>query len=186
VRQSETLLFSVEPGGQPAQDFEDFFFEHYARLVRVLLRLLGNPSQAEELAADAFFRFHRHRPEIRSAENPAGWLYRTAFNLGLDALRTDARRRHREESAMRESPANNRAGDPLFRILAEEKRERVRTALARLKPVQAQVLLLANSGFTCPEIAAMLTLRSDSLYTLISRARAQFEKEYLNLYGRTE
>jgi DNA-directed RNA polymerase specialized sigma24 family protein len=52
--------------------------------------------------------------------------------------------------------------------------------------MQGQVLLLTSSGFTSPEIAAMLAVKSDSLYTLISRARAQFEKEYLSLYGRSE
>jgi RNA polymerase sigma-70 factor (ECF subfamily) len=186
LQSREALLLRIEPGGPPQHEFEDLFFKHYPRLVRVLLRLLANPAQAEELAADAFFQFHRHRLEVRSTESPAGWLYRTAFNLGLDALRANARRMRREESAVRESLAHPPAGNPLFELLAEEQRERVRTVLARLKPMQGQVLLLTSSGFTSPEIAAMLAVKLDSLYTLISRARAQFEKEYLGLYGRGE
>jgi RNA polymerase sigma factor (sigma-70 family) len=162
--------------------FEALFRDQYPRLVRTLVRLVGNAGQAEELAADAFYRLHQHPGQ----ENPAGWLYRTAINLGLDALRANSRRARREEQAQRESVARQAAGNPLYELLAEEQRERVRTVMARLNPAQSQVLLMGSSGFTCKEMAAVLGAKPDSLYMLISRAKAQFEKEYLSLYGRAE
>jgi RNA polymerase sigma-70 factor (ECF subfamily) len=165
--------------------FESLFLEHYPRLVRTLLRLVGKSGQAEELAADAFCRLHQHRTQHRSEENLAGWLYRTAVNLGLDALRANSRRSRREEQSQRES-ATATPGNPLYELLAEEQRDRVRTVLAHLKPIQGQVLLMGSSGFSCKEIAALLGVKPDSLYVLISRAKAQFEKEYVNLYGRAE
>jgi RNA polymerase sigma-70 factor (ECF subfamily) len=168
------------------REFEELFLEHYPRLVKTLLRLVGNSGQAEELAADAFFRLHQHRAQNRSDENLAGWLYRTAVNLGLDALRANSRRSRREEHANREGRRNETPGSPLYELLAEEQRERVRTVISRLKPVQGQVLLMGSSGFTCKEIAALLGMKPDSLYVLISRAKAQFEKEYVSLYGRAE
>jgi RNA polymerase sigma-70 factor (ECF subfamily) len=167
------------------RDFEALFFEHYPRLVRTLLRLVGKSGQAEELAADAFCRLHQHRSQHRSEENLAGWLYRTAMNLGLDALRANSRRSRREEQSQRQ-PKDEPPGNPLYELLAEEQRDRVRTVLARLKPIQGQVLLMGSSGFACKEIAALLGVKPDSLYVLISRAKAQFEKEYVNLYGRAE
>jgi RNA polymerase sigma factor (sigma-70 family) len=176
--------------------FEELFLEHYPRLVKTLLRLVGNSGQAEELAADAFYRLHQHRDQRDGQEgadeNPAGWLYRTAMNLGLDALRANSRRSrreglaHREGLSHREELANRTPGNPLYELLAEEQRERVRTVISRLKPIQGQVLLMGSSGFTCKEIAEVLGSRPDSLYVLISRARAQFEKEYVSLYGRAE
>jgi RNA polymerase sigma-70 factor, ECF subfamily len=194
VRQShEALLLSDGPELTSDHVFEELFLEHYPRLVKTLLRLVGNPGQAEELAADAFYRLHQHRnlrgtpgtPESPD-ENPAGWLYRTAMNLGLDALRANSRRSRREERAQREGLGNQTPGDPLYELLAEEQRERVRTVISHLKPIQGQVLLMGSSGFTCKEIAEVLGSRPDSLYVLISRARAQFEKEYVSLYGRAE
>ena len=170
----------------PDADFEALFREHYVRLVRVLVRLVGSAGQAEELASDAFCRLHQHRAQLDSDENLAGWLYRTAMNLGLDALRSNTRRTRREETAQRADAVSQLSGNPLYELLAEEQRQRVRTALCRLNAVQGQVLLLSGSGFTCKEIAAVLGLKPDSLYVLISRAKAQFEKEYVNLYGRTE
>ncbi len=187
MRQSqEALLLSDGPGFGSDTVFEELFLEHYSRLVKTLLRLVGNPGQAEELAADAFYRLHQNGVHYRSDENPAGWLYRTAMNLGLDALRASSRRSRREERAYREGLTNETPGNPLYELLAEEQRERVRTVISHLKPVQGQVLLMGSSGFTCKEIAAMLGVKSDSLYVLISRARAQFEKEYVSLYGRAE
>jgi RNA polymerase sigma-70 factor, ECF subfamily len=187
VQQSQEALLPIA-GPELTSDhvFEGLFLEHYPRLVKTLLRLVGNPGQAEELAADAFYRLHQHRDIHGPDENPAGWLYRTAMNLGLDALRANSRRSRREERAYREGPASEIAANPLYDLLAEEQRERVRTVISLLKPVQGQVLLMASSGFTCKEIAAVLGVRSDSLYVLISRARAQFEKEYVKLYGREQ
>jgi RNA polymerase sigma-70 factor (ECF subfamily) len=190
VRQShEALLLRDGPeltSGSSDHVFEELFLEHYPRLVKTLLRLVGNPGQAEELAADAFYRLHHHRSQGQSDENPAGWLYRTAMNLGLDAMRANSRRSRREERAHREGLASQTPGNPLYELLAEEQRERVRTVISRLKPIQGQVLLMGSSGFTCKEIAEVLGSRPDSLYVLISRARAQFEKEYVSLYGRAE
>jgi len=152
----------------------------------MLTRVVGNSGQAEELASDAFYRLHRYRSQYRIEDYPAAWLYRTATNLALDALRANSRRIRREEHAQRDATANPAAGNPLFHLLAEEQRERVRTVIARLKPMQAQVLLMGSSGFTAKEIAALTGARLDSLYVLISRARAQFEKEYVGMYGRTQ
>jgi len=170
------------------RNFEELFLEHYPRLVKVLVRLVGSSGQAEELAADAFYRLHQHRAQNRAEENLAGWLYRTAVNLGLDALRANSRRSRREEQAQQEQGAmtTHAPGNPLYELLAEEQRARVRNVIFRLKPIQGQVLLMGSSGFTCKEIAAVLGVKSDSLYVLISRAKAQFEKEYVNLYGRAE
>jgi RNA polymerase sigma-70 factor (ECF subfamily) len=192
VQQSQEALLPIA-GPELTSDhvFEGLFLEHYPRLVKTLLRLVGNPGQAEELAADAFYRLHQHRERPRwneqgPDENPAGWLYRTAMNLGLDALRSNARRSRREEQAHREGAAGESFGNPLYQLLAEEQRERVRTVISHLKPVQGQVLLMGSSGFTCKEIAAVLGVKPDSLYVLISRARTQFEREYVKLFGREE
>ncbi len=188
---SEEAFLSFGPtvrARQPEADrvFEDLFAEHYPRLVRTLLRLVGNQAQAEELAADAFYKLYQQRPRQKPDENLAGWLYRTGMNLGLDSLRANNRRAQREERAGREALMNESESGPLHDLLAEERRERVRSVIAQLKPVQGQVLLMGSSGFTCREMASVLGLKPDSLYVLIARARAQFEQRYLKLYGRTQ
>jgi RNA polymerase sigma-70 factor (ECF subfamily) len=161
--------------------FEELFLEHYPRLVRTLLRLSSNRAQAEELASDAFCRLYQRGP---ISETAPAWLYRTAINLALDALRANSRRARREELATREqlrtaSPSN----DPLRELLAEEKRRRVRHVIASLKPAEGQLLLMASSDFSSREIAAVIGVQPESISTLLSRAKARFEKKYTNLYG---
>src|SRR5437588_10945615 len=78
-------------------DFEAAFLQHYSRVVSVLCRILGDRSRAEELANDVFWRLYRMLPQ--SDGNIAGWLYRTATNLGIDALRASARRIKYEHAA---------------------------------------------------------------------------------------
>jgi RNA polymerase sigma factor (sigma-70 family) len=185
-RNQETLLLSPGPESPAGPDFENLFLEHYPRLVKTLIRLVGDSGQAEELASETFYRLHRHQIAEGRDENLAGWLYRTAMNLAFDALRANARRSRREEQAQLERATDDTRANPLYTLLASEQRERVRSVIARLKPVQGQVLLMASSGFSCKEIATVLGLKPDSLYVQISRAKAQFEKEYVGLYGRTE
>ena len=176
----QAVFLTDEPETASGGVFEQLFLEHYPRLVRTLLRLVGNAGQAEELAADAFYRLYQNRPDA----NPAGWVYRTAMNLGLDAVRANSRRSRREETAQR--IFRTETSNPLAELLAEEQRERVRTVIGRLKPAQGQVLLMESSGFSGTEIAEVLGVRLDSLYVLLSRARTQFEKEYVRLYGREQ
>jgi RNA polymerase sigma factor (sigma-70 family) len=165
--------------------FEELFIQHYPRLVKTLVRLTGDPGLAEELAAETFCKLYQRRGG-GAGENPAGWIYKAGMNLGLDALRSNSRRLRREELAGKEAIRSGGGGGPLHELLAEEKRERVRLVIARMKPVQGQVLLMGSSGFSCKEMAEVLGLKADSLYTLIARAKAEFEKKYVGLFGGRE
>ncbi len=135
------------------RNFENLFVEHYPRLVKTLLRLVGDPGQAEELAAEAFCKLYKRWP-VEGDENPAGWLYKTALNMGLDALRANSRRLRREQRAGKEALRGGQSASPLHELLAEEQRARVRAVIAQLKPVQGQVLLMGSSGFSGKEMAA--------------------------------
>ncbi len=165
------------------QAFEGLFLLHYGRLVNTLARVVGDRGQAEELAAEAFYRLYKQGPDRRDLRNHTGWVYRVGIHLALDTLRSKLRRAHRETEAERAGLAAN-APDALQDLLSEEQRVRVRRVLARLKPAQAQVLILGGDGMPYRDIAVTLGLKTDSVYTLVCRARSRFEQEYLKLYGR--
>src|ERR1035438_7342596 len=76
---------------------EGLFRLHYGRITRMLARLTGDRGQAEEIAADVFHKLSRRPDLIQDRADVTPWLYRVATNAGLDALRTNARRRKREE-----------------------------------------------------------------------------------------
>jgi RNA polymerase sigma-70 factor (ECF subfamily) len=165
-------------------EFEQIFLTHYGRIVAVLFRLTGNRAQAEELAGDVFWKIYRQPLPPDRDHNVGGWLYRVATRLGIDALRATARRKRYEQAAGEAAYGADAAGDdPLAEVLREEKRCRVRTVLEAMKPAQAQLLLLRQSGLSYQELAEVFGVKATSIGTLLARAETDFEKRFRDLYG---
>ncbi|MDE3181031.1 MAG: sigma-70 family RNA polymerase sigma factor [Acidobacteriota bacterium] len=164
--------------------FGRFFRDHYPRVVGILSKMVGERSRAEDLAIEVFWKFYRHVPlpgmPGESGANPAGWLYRTATRLGIDSLRAEARRERYERKAA-SLPAASRNQNPLEDILEAETRQRVRQALAMLRPGQAQLLILRASGFSYRELASVFDVKPGSVGTMLVRSGACFRKRYSQL-----
>ena len=160
-----------------SREFDEFFVASHARLARLFRRVVGDPGQAEELAAEAFWRLHRKPPA--SDHNLIGWLYRTGLRLALDSLKKQKRRAHYEALGA-VSPAVRGPEDVLEQ---REQRDRVRQVLSVLKPDYAALLLLRSDGFSLGELAAMLNLNPGSAGTFLARAELAFRKEYVKRYG---
>jgi len=165
-------------------EFRAVFLQSYARIVAILVRLLGDRSHAEEVANDAFWRLYR-QPALQRDGKVGGWLYRTATNLGIDALRASGRRRLYEEAAGR-SKDESKAGGPLDDLLREEKCRRVRAVLASIKPGQAQLLILRSSGLSYKEVAEALNVKMSGIGTMLNRAEEEFRSRYIALYSNQE
>jgi RNA polymerase sigma-70 factor (ECF subfamily) len=67
--------------------------------------------------------------------------------------------------------------------LRAQRRMRVQTVLAALKPVSARLLLLRHAGLSYGELADALALKPASVGTLLARAAVDFEKRYRSMYG---
>jgi len=158
-------------------EFRAIFQQHYTRIVNILMRLLGDRTYADELANEAFWRLYR-QPSLQTAGNVGGWLYRTAMNLGIDALRMSARRREHEEAAGRIAQDNIQDG-PLDDLLRAERCRRVRQVLSLLKPAQAQLLILRSAGLSYKEIANALEVKATSIGNLLNRAEEEFRRRYI-------
>ncbi|HUX67637.1 MAG TPA: sigma-70 family RNA polymerase sigma factor [Terriglobales bacterium] len=159
--------------------FAAVFRQHYARLVGMVVRVVGERALAEEIADDAFWKLYQ-RPALQSdGHNVAGWLYRTGSRMGIDALRARQRRRLGQERVAAEA---ERAGPaleaPLGALVRLEQAAAVRRALRRLKPAQAQILVLRHSGLSYQEIALALRMRASSVGTTLARAEAAFQKAF--------
>jgi RNA polymerase sigma-70 factor (ECF subfamily) len=160
--------------------FEAVFAAHWSRVYAALFRLLGNREEAEELALDVFLQLYR-RPldaEENGPRNLAGWLYRVATHLGLNALRARKRRRRHEEEAGRLADDPPAGPDPAGELERTETQRQVRRALAAMKPRSAQFLVLRYSGLSYGELARALQVSAGSVGTLLARAEREFEKRY--------
>jgi len=166
----------MEPAAKPL-DFEAVFQLHYARIARLIARLVRDTARAEELAVEVFWKFWR-TPRAHGAR-AGGWLYRTAVRTALNELRAESRRARYESLA--DPPPG--APTPEQAHAAAEEREQVRRVLAGLDSRQAELLLLRGSGLSYEEVAAALSLNPASVGTLIARAQQAFRKEYVKRYG---
>jgi RNA polymerase sigma-70 factor, ECF subfamily len=165
-------------------EFRAVFLQHYARIVSILVRLLGDLSHAEEVADDALWRLYR-QPALQVDGNVGGWLYRTATNLGIDALRAFGRRRQYEKAAVG-ARDEGEAGGPLDDLLRKEKCRRVRAVLASIKANQAQLLILRSSGLSYKELAEALNVKMSGIGTMLNRAEGEFRNRYHALHQNEE
>src|SRR5574341_1322571 len=161
--------------------FESLFYEHWAPIYRLLLRLVINPAEAEDLALEAFFRLYQRHSTPEKEFNTRGWLHRVATNLGLHSIRSFKRREHYEitagKGALDEAPENRPS-----EILAEkEDRRFARLVLAQMNPRQAELLIMRYSGMGYKDIAEALSLSPTSIGPLLLRAEREFARHYRSL-----
>ena len=72
--------------------FEEIYRAHSGRLYGLVLRMVGNQSDAEDLLQDVFLAAHRKLDGFRGESALGTWLYRLATNQCLDYLRSRAAR----------------------------------------------------------------------------------------------
>lgn len=142
-------------------------FGHFApRVKSYMLRLGAEPLQAEELAQETLLAVWRKASAFdRAKAAPSTWIFTIARNLRIDA----ARRERRHEPAEDPSDAPDAAPAPDAVLAATQSAGRVRHALMKLPPEQAEVVRLSFfSDKPHAEIAVALDL---PLGTVKSRLR---------------
>lgn len=154
-------------------EFDRLFLDHYTQITAAAFRLVGDADEAEELAAETFWKLWQKPPG--SKENILGWLYRVVINLGYNRLRSYKRRSVYETGSMLQASSPE---SPQEILEQKQERLRVRAALAKLPERDVQVLLLHALGHSYKEIAAALALNPASVGTTLARAERKFESIY--------
>ena len=111
--------------------FEELYRAHAGKLFSVACRMLGNPTDAEDLLQEIFLSAHRKLDGFRGESALGTWLYRLATNHCLDYLRSRAARTNQLTDALDDEPGLVTAGS---RGLAEQTVTRMdlERAIARL------------------------------------------------------
>ena len=162
--------------------FEGLVDSHQAALLRHARAMLGSSigaaggarSGAEDVVQETFLRLAQKPPEIpaSAAGDPeaeravlSSWLHRVTRNLCMDALRSETRRKRREQMAAPEEAVPG----GLDRVEADDTRQAVEKSLERLPDDQREVLVLRLFGDqSYKEIAAITGKKIGTIGWLIS------------------
>lgn len=156
--------------------FEAIFYEHYPRIYAVLYRLVGDRMEADDLAAETFWKLWEKPPA--QDENVAGWLYRVATRIGYNALRAARRRAWYELRAGKDAIEQQPPPDPAGMAEQSSERERVRATLRQLPLRDVQILVLRHSGLSYQEISSAIEAAPAAIGSLLARAEKKFEAHY--------
>jgi RNA polymerase sigma-70 factor (ECF subfamily) len=151
---------------------------HQDRLLRYLLRLVGDEAVAEDTFQQTWVQV-AERVGRYDASRPFGpWLFTVARNLALDHLR-----RRRPESLDDVDEPAAPAGvesDPLTRAVARERTGRVAVALQALSPLDREVLCLRfEEDLALPELAQTLGVPMPTAKARLYRALARLRERML-------
>lgn len=178
MKQFKTRVVETGRDETRSAEFEDLFKEHWARVYSHLVRLVGDPLEAEDLALETFLRLYNNHSKQEDGFNLGGWLYRVATNLGLHSIRSWKRRERYELSAGQYAMEEAGEASPAEILAQEEQRQQVRLVLAQMNERQSRLLILRHSGLSYKEIASALNLAPASIGSLLVRAEREFEKRY--------
>lgn len=176
-----TLVRSAAGRGLAGQlAFETLVDRHQQWLVRLLKHLLGNRSDAEDVAQDAFVRAFLAIEECGDGARFRGWLRVIASRLAFNHRR-DARTRARYEEGSgvlgpgSTAPATGRL----------EGRDLLEQALGELSyPYREIMVLRFVEELPLKDIAEILEIGESAAKMRLQRARGEFQRAYERRGGR--
>jgi RNA polymerase sigma factor (sigma-70 family) len=153
--------------------FEDFYRAERNAIVRGVASALGDHDLATESVDEALARAYERWPEVASMDNPSGWVYRVAVNLGRSRLKRLDLERRKPPPPAREMPDIDAPTDP-----------EVARALDHLPlNLRRVVVLRVHLDWPIDEIAAVLGCPRGTVKSRLHRA---FRRLQSALDGRPE
>jgi RNA polymerase sigma-70 factor (ECF subfamily) len=129
------------PEEQPDhRNFAGFYRATVAPLRRYLARLLGNPSEAQDVAHDAYVRVYP-KVQDQSARSPEAVLYTTARRLAINQLKRRSVAPFLPGPADLDTTASSAPG-VAQQVMARQELAQLEAAIAQLPPGCRAVLLL--------------------------------------------
>lgn len=141
--------------------------ERYGDMVRRLCLVhLKNPADTEDIFQNVFLKYVLSPVVFESPEHEKAWLIRVTINACRDLVKSFFRSRTVPLEELLEQPAP----------LSEEHREVLEAVLALPPKYRDAVYLHYYEGYTAAEIGKLLGKNTNTVYTLLTRAREQLRE----------
>lgn len=160
--------------------FEQLITLYKNKIYGLCLRLTGNPTDAQDLAQDAFIRLYRALPGFRGQSAFTTWFYRIVANLWSNEVRKRSRQRtvpldaplQAGDGDMQRALADAGVADPDESLAKKEEREMVWRAINSLSQEHRAVLVLREMyDMSYEEIARSLECSEGTVKSRLYRAR---------------
>ncbi len=197
VEESDLVLVKrVQRGDKTAFDLLVRKYQH--KVVKLVLRYVRNPAEAEDIAQEAFIKAYRALPQFRGDSAFYTWMYRIAINTAKNSLAsrdrspirydldlTDPEESHGVQAKLQDPDT------PEGMALTEEIRGIVNSAIDALpEELKTAIVLRELDGLSYEEIAAAMECPVGTVRSRIFRAREAIDKRLREVFegglGRTE
>jgi len=170
----EALVERARRGDPDA--FETLVLAYQSLAFRTAFLIAGDAADAEEAAQDGFVKAHRALGRFRSGEPFRPWLLTIVANEARNRRRARGRR---TALALRAGPLSDAPGeDPEEAVLATERRQRLLTAVERLRHDDRDVLACRYFlDLSETETAAALGIARGTVKSRTHRALARLQEE---------
>lgn len=160
----------------PPANFGSFYALTLSPLRQYLARILGNPSEAQDIAHDAYVKTYSAM-QGKPIEKPRAFLFVTARRLAINYRFRRAERMQPTETATVEEKLE-RAPDVADEVMARQRAEALDRAILALPPGCRQVLLLRNAEqISHDEIALRLGISRSNVEKHLARALRLLREE---------
>ena len=146
-------------------------------VTRFAARLLGNPSEGEDVAQETFLRLWTEAARWTPRAQPKTWLYRVARNLCIDRLR-----KRRDAADVEQLSAAERPSGLLMRKQTSLEVERALESLPERQ--RAAITLVHYEGMDSAEACEVLEVGVEALESLLARGRRSLREQLRGLAER--
>jgi RNA polymerase sigma factor (sigma-70 family) len=178
VAVTEASAWAAALGGS-GRAFAELFDLHYDRVFRHVVGMADQAADADEVTASAFFELWRRRDAVRVVNGSVlPWLLVTAMNLARNHGRGTRRYRAMLHRLPHDAGWTDPIGDLDDRHEAAGRGAAVAEAVARLKPVDAQLIaLIVHAELPVADAAAALGIPAGTARVRLHRARARLRAD---------
>jgi RNA polymerase sigma-70 factor (ECF subfamily) len=154
-----------------SEAFEQIYRRHFRRVYALCLRMLGDPTQAEDLTQDVFVNLFNKIGSFRGESAFTTWLHRMTVNQVLMYFRkASTRSEHTTDEG--ETPIQIVRGTENPNAMPVVDRIALERAIAQLPPGYRTVFVLHDvEGYDHDEIARMLEVSEGTSKSQLHKAR---------------
>ena len=178
VAATETQLIArAQQGDEEA--FAALFEAHKRRVYSLCLRMLGNPTEAEDLTQEAFLQLFRKIATFRGESAFSTWLHRLSVNVVLMHLRKKGLNQISldETENSQGEPIKRDYGDDDRRLVGSIDRIGLNRAIAELPPGYRTVFILHDvEGYEHNEIAEIMNCSIGNSKSQLHKARLKLRE----------